>query len=203
MISDINPKGRLTNSDLELAAALLHYDVLCLNTDMRSRSSEIFSDNTPTVAWCTKMEDNSSSPVAGRLLPGFAMLQRQELSAPVLLAHVAGNENKMADYASRLYNTLLSTTTNTQFLDVFNPTFPIQGGTWTSAALPNKITSNVISSLHGRRLAMREWTTLSEQATGSTGKNIAEKPAPTSTSCISRKRNNRKCLSSLLHGSGR
>ena len=49
---------------------------------------------------------------------------------------------------------------------------------------------------------MREWTALSEQATGSTGKNIAEKPAPTNTSCISRKRNNKKCLSSLLHGLG-
>ena len=54
VISDVNPKGRLTNSDLELAAALVHYDVLCFNTDMRSRSSAIFSDNTPTVAWCKK-----------------------------------------------------------------------------------------------------------------------------------------------------
>ena len=54
MISDVNPKERLTNSDLELAAELVHYDVLCLNTDMRSRSSEIFSDNTPTVALSQK-----------------------------------------------------------------------------------------------------------------------------------------------------
>ena len=194
---------RLTNSDLELAAALVHYDVLCLNTDMRSRLSAIFSDDTPTFAWCTKMADNSSSPVAGRLLRGFAMLQRQELSAPVLLAHVAGDENKMADYASRSYNTLLNTATNTQFLAVFNSTFPIQDVTWTSASLRTEIISNVISSLCGRRLAMREWTTLSKRATGSTGENIAEKSAPTSTSCISRKRNNRKCLLSLLHGSGR
>ena len=50
---------------------------------------------------------------------------------------------------------------------------------------------------------MHEWTTLSEQATGSTGENIAEKHAPISISYILRKRNNRKCLSSLLHGSGR
>ena len=35
------------------------------------------------------------------------MLHHQELSAPVLLAYVAVDENKMADYASRLYNTLL------------------------------------------------------------------------------------------------
>ena len=117
--------------------------------DMRSRSLAIFSDNTPKIAWCTKMTDNSSSPVAGRLLRGFAMLQRQDLSAPVLLAHVAGDENKMADYASRSYNTLLSTATNTQLIAVFNSTFPIQDGTWTSAALPNEIISNVFSSLRG------------------------------------------------------
>ena len=91
-----------------------------LNTDMHSRSSEIFSDNTPTVAWCTKMVDNSSSPVAGRLLRGFAMLQWLELSAHVILAHVAGGENKMVDYASHSYNTLLRTATNTQFLAVLN-----------------------------------------------------------------------------------
>ena len=93
MISDVNPKGRLTNSDLELAAALVHYDFLCLNTNMRSRSSAIFSYNTPTVAWCTKMADNSSSPLVGMLLRGFAMLQKKELSSPVLLAHVAGDKN--------------------------------------------------------------------------------------------------------------
>ena len=147
VISDVNPKGRLTNSYLELAAALVHYDVLCLNTDMRSRLSAIFSDNTPTVAWCTKMADNSISPVAGRLLRGFSMFQRQELSAPVLLAHVIGDENKMADYSSRSYNTVLITATNTQFLAVFNSTFPIQDVTWTSASLPTEIISNVISSL--------------------------------------------------------
>ena len=50
VISDVNPKGRLTNSDLELAAELVHYDVLCLNMDMRSRSLAIFYDNTPTVS---------------------------------------------------------------------------------------------------------------------------------------------------------
>ena len=127
------------------------------------------------------MADKSISPVAGRLLRGFAMLQRQELSAPVLLAHVAGDENKMADYASRSYNTVLSTATNTQFLAVFNSTFPIQDSTWTSAALSTEIISDVISLLRGRWLAMREWTTLSDQATGSTGKNIAQNPAPTST----------------------
>ena len=101
VISNVNLRGGINNSDLELAAALVHYDGLCLNTDMRSRLSSIFSDITPTVAWFTKMADNSRSPVAGRLLRGFVMLQRQELSSPVLLAYVAGNENKMANCASR------------------------------------------------------------------------------------------------------
>ena len=150
----------------------MHYDVLCLNTNMRSRSSAIFSDNTPTVAWCTKMADNSISPVAGRLLRGFEMIQLQEISAPVLLTHMAGEKNKMADYASWSYNNLLRTSTNTKFLAVFNSTFPIQGGTWTSAALPTKIISNVISLLRGRWLVMRKWTTIIKQATGSTGKTL-------------------------------
>ena len=180
----------------------MHYGVLCLKTDMRIRSSAIFSDNTPTVAWCTKMADNSSSQVAGRLLRGFAMLQLQEILSPVILAHVAGDKNKMADYASRSYNTLLRTTTNTQFLAIFNSTFLIQCGTCTSVALPTEIISNIIILLRGRRLVIPKWTTLGKQVTGSTGKNIARKPTPTSTSCILINRNNRKCLSYFLHGSG-
>jgi hypothetical protein len=71
-----NPKGRITNSDLELAALVLHHLVLEQVTPLKRKHVAAFSDNTPTVSWVTKMASHSSSPVAGRLLRGLAMRQR-------------------------------------------------------------------------------------------------------------------------------
>ena len=99
--TDANPEGRLTIYDLELVAAFVHFSVLVMNTPMRDRSSTVFLDNTPTMSWCTKMNDKSISPVAGRLLRKFSMLQRRLLSAPVMLTHVPGEDNKMAEFNSR------------------------------------------------------------------------------------------------------
>jgi hypothetical protein len=59
MISDANPKGRLTNSsNLELAAVVLQEAVLeaRLGTFIAGTQAAIGgSDNTPTVAWSTRM----------------------------------------------------------------------------------------------------------------------------------------------------
>jgi hypothetical protein len=53
VVADSNPTGTLTNSDLEMAAVLLHYMVLQQCTPMKHKRAGTFSDNTPTVAWST------------------------------------------------------------------------------------------------------------------------------------------------------
>ena len=149
--ADSNPKGSLTNSDLEQAAVLLQFSVLEQHVDMRHRSSLIFSNNSPTLAWSERMADRSRAPTAGRLLRGFGMMQREAHAAPVLVAPVAGADNDMADFASRF------TSDPTNFVSLFNKKFPIQAGSW-KLVNPRPMTcSAVLSSLRGKRLEMHEW----------------------------------------------
>ena len=103
VVSDANPNGRLTNSDLELAAVVLQEAVLeaCLGPSIAGTQAAIGSDNTPTVAWSTRMASRSGSPIPFRLLRGRAMRQRTNPSAPTAVFHVAGMENILANVASR------------------------------------------------------------------------------------------------------
>ena len=82
VVSDKNPRGRLTNSDLEMAAVLMHYMILQQHVNLRYVRAGVFSDNTPTVAWSKRMADKSQSYTAGRLLRGLAAMQRATRAGP-------------------------------------------------------------------------------------------------------------------------
>jgi hypothetical protein len=73
VVSDSDPTGSLTNSDLEMAGVLLHH--LVLKTLIRTKHchSATLCDNTPSVAWVNRMAAKSSSHVAHRLLRGLAL----------------------------------------------------------------------------------------------------------------------------------
>ena len=72
-----------------------------LGTSIAGTQAAIGSDNTPTVAWSTRMASRSGSPISFRLLRGLAMRQRVNRSAPTAVFHVAGLQNILADVASR------------------------------------------------------------------------------------------------------
>jgi len=54
LVSFDNPKGTVTNSDLELAATIAHQDVLVHTFDLHERTIHTGSDNTPAVYWQRK-----------------------------------------------------------------------------------------------------------------------------------------------------
>jgi hypothetical protein len=54
LVSFDNPRGTITNSDLELAAAIVQHHVAAHQFDIRERTIASGSNNTPTVAWQTK-----------------------------------------------------------------------------------------------------------------------------------------------------
>jgi hypothetical protein len=85
VVSTTNPDGALTNSDLEMAGVLLQEAVLEAAIgpqQMKHAQTAIGCDNSPAVAWTTRMATRSSSPVSFRLLKGLAMRQRLTRSAP-------------------------------------------------------------------------------------------------------------------------
>jgi hypothetical protein len=201
VVSTTNPRGRLTNSDLEMAAVLLHYMVLQQEVDLRFVRTGIWSDNTPTVAWTSRMADRSQAPTAGRLLRGLAAFQRATQAGPLTIGPIAGVKNDMADLASRSFNDHLSC--DRAFLTHFNTRFPLpQKQSWRLARLmPGRILL-VTSTLDGKRLPLQHWTTASKPKTGTPGSISAQMPDATRTSSTPPNPFNNNSSSVSLHGSG-
>jgi hypothetical protein len=67
VITDNNPTGLLTNSDLELAAEVMAVGV-ALNVARTIKHVPLgtLCDNTPTVSWIKKMASKSQRPTSGR-----------------------------------------------------------------------------------------------------------------------------------------
>ena len=66
VVSFANPSGTITNSDLEMAAMLIHYIVLEHLVSLKHVHVAAWCDNTPTVSWTNKL---SSSRVSHRRPP--------------------------------------------------------------------------------------------------------------------------------------
>ena len=208
VVSDDNPKGRLTNSDLELAGVLLHYCVLesvVGSENMKHTRAGIFCDNTPAVYWTKRMADRSQSLTSGRLLRGLAMRQRTNRSGPTTVAHEAGETNKMADVASRVFNTEFADYDDSQFKNYFQSLFPLpQMLSWTVVPTPPDMALAVTSTLLGKRLTVLHWTRRTETEIGPTGP-IMPQPnaAVTPSSAAYQKTSNRTCSSVSLLGCGK
>jgi hypothetical protein len=172
VISESNPTGTLTNSDLEMAAVVLQLNVLePLVPSMHHKSTHIHSDNTPSVAWLTKMATKTAnSDAAHRLVRGLALRQRMLHSAPVSITHVAGSDNNLADIASRAITHLDD---DHAFLTHFDTLFPLQERSWQRASPPPAQLCNVISTLRGQRLTLQRWTMPLGPPAGAGGNNTA------------------------------
>jgi hypothetical protein len=186
VISFDNPTGSITNSDLEMAGVLLQETVLEAHLGpeaMRGIQTAIGSDNSPAVAWTTRMASRSTSPVSYRLLKGFAMRQRTSRSAPPAVFHVAGTENVLADVASRnvpnvpapfhMMEESPDKMCTTSFLTHFDAMYPLpQMRSWHNAQPPLDLWLNVIATLRGTRLTLQQWTKTCEGKSLQTGQHM-------------------------------
>jgi hypothetical protein len=199
LVSFDNPNGCITNSDLEMAGVCLHQLVLETLVDLKHVRSVIHCDNSPSVAWVTRMASRSTSPVAHRLLRGLAMRQRVTQSAPPTVVSIAGVENDLADVASRapekmgsvlrgdavsplFAHTKFPDVSDEGFLTFFNQRFPLpQESLWQLAHPEPEMLSNVISTLRGHRLILQRWTTPPARPAGANGTSIPRKHASSPT----------------------
>ena len=143
LVSFENPRGRITNSDLELAALVLQEATFpFVSKDAAWRAPSTGSDNTPTVAWSFR-ESSTVNPVVADLLRIRSLVNRQFCLTPSVFYH-PGQLNTMADDASRKFNLGL-----TEFLSTFSSSYsPLQSlGTWRPCHPPPEIVSCVISAL--------------------------------------------------------
>ena len=148
LVSFDNLQGRITNSDLELAALVLQESTLpfiCPSPAWRAPFTG--SDNTPTVAWSFQ-ESLTINLVVAYLFRIWALVNRQFCINPSVFYH-PGHLNTMADDASRKFELDL-----TDFLSTFSSTYsPLQSpGSWHIFHPPSEITSFVISALRKHAL---------------------------------------------------
>ena len=143
VVSWENPRGKLTNSDLEQAGVIAHADVLAQHQDLRERTICSLSDNIASVSREARGSTSTDSPSA--YLCRLASLHQRFFRYRQRLAHIPGILNVMADILSRRWDL-----SDSQILDLFNERFP-QEQPWQLCRLRSGMNSSVINALWKRR----------------------------------------------------
>jgi hypothetical protein len=210
LVSFDNPRGTITNSDLEMAGLLLHYLILECLADLKHVHVAAWCDNTPTVSWANKL-NSSKSRVAARLVRALALRIQANSASPLITVSIAGIHNTMADIASRTFGPATATshtattTSDDAFLRHFASSFPLpQNASWTMFRLPTKLKSLVISELRHGPLNMGSWLRITRKggSIGSTGPNSQSPVVWTPCYTRKRKRSDPELSAPLPSGSG-
>ncbi len=168
VISQNNPHGKISNSDLEMIGLLFQWLVLEKFVDLAHAHVAIWCDNTPTVAWATKLLATKAR-TAARILRILALRMISCRASPLTTMHIPGNNNNMADFASRSFNVCHTSKT---FLTEFHKRFPLpQDASWVLCQLPNATIGHALSCLSMPTPSVASWRRLSQRAsvTGGTG----------------------------------
>ena len=178
VVSNDNPNGSITNSDLEMAGLLLCWLVLeYVAPDLYHKHVALFCDNSPTVAWVRKMAAKGSR-VAGELLMALALRMKIRAASPLTALHIAGEQNSISDIPSRSFGGTPQwhCKTSDEFATLFNSNFPLPNQhSWRVFQIPSALSTRVISILLMKGSGMAEWRRLPTQKknTGASGRSTA------------------------------
>ena len=163
MLTQQNPTGSLTNSDLEMAGLLLLWLVIeAVCPDLRHKHVAVFSDNTPTVSWVDRLASKQSK-TAGGLLRALSFRMRQKRASPLTALHIRGKHNSIADIPSRSFGGTPAwhCRDDKSFLTLFDNKFPLpQQNSWQLFQIAPGVVTRVISILRTTDTAMDAWLRL-------------------------------------------
>jgi hypothetical protein len=173
-----NPRGRITNSDLEMAGLVLLWlamEEVC--GPLEEKRLTLFNDNSPTIGWATKLASKQST-VAEHLVQALALRVKLQKACPFTPIHIAGKRMAIADIPSRSFgsNPAWRCDTDDHLLTLFNSTFPLPlQQSWTVFRLNCGTVTRVISALRMQPFALDDWRRLP-----SPGKLVGDIGRPTS-----------------------
>jgi len=163
IVSDDNPEGTITNSDLECAGLLLCY--LVMEDVCKIAPGDhvaLFSDNSPTVYWTRKLA-SKSSVIAGQLIRALALRLKVSQASPLSTLHVAGDANAMTDIPSRSFGdpSKWFCETDIELLSLYTREFPLPPQlSWNVYRINTRISSRIVSILRMQHFSMEEWRRL-------------------------------------------
>jgi hypothetical protein len=205
IISSTNPKGTLTINDLELAGTVLNWLALeCQPVNLKFQHIGMFCDNAAAVSWTASLR-TSKSKSAGRLLRMLGMRIHARFASSLTPLHIPGEENDMADIASRAFKNGKFFHAEKNLTSFFNSNFPLpKPESWTEFTLPTKLVLRVISCLRGELLPMESLLRLPgiDKNIGDTGANIQPSAKSIRSSPISPDLRETQSYQALLRGSG-
>ncbi len=148
IVSDSNPNGTITNSDLKLAGLLVLWLVMEDVCDITNAHVALFSDNSPTVHWVQRLAAKHSA-VAMQLIRALALRLQLAHASPLTPLHIAGVDNALTDIPSRSFGSKPKwyCETDDELLTLFNATFPLPNqASWTVFHLSSAIVMRVTCS---------------------------------------------------------
>ena len=151
LVSFDNPKGQISNSDLELAATIVQDNVIGANEDIQERTVRTFSDNIAAVSWRNKGSATTTGPAAYLLRE--AALQQRRLRHVPRAHYLPGPQNGLADAMSRRFDL-----TDEQLISLLNSLAP-QKHSWQLLPCQPNMISTVMQALHKRRPVNQSITT--------------------------------------------
>jgi hypothetical protein len=162
-IKDLYKRDIITNSDLECAGLLLLWLVMEEVCPLKTASRvALFSDNSPTVGWVTRLASKSSK-VAAQLIRALALRLKMREAAPLTALHISGVENAITDVPSRSFGseTKWHCRSDDELLTLFNSKFPLPNQTsWTVFSPSSDLFMKVCSVLRMKPSSLEEWRLL-------------------------------------------
>ena len=163
IVSDANPNGKLTNSDLECAGLLMLWLVMEDVCDITTGTHvALFSDNSPTVSWVQRLAVKSSL-VAGQLIRALALRLKVMGASPLSTLHVPGVQNAMTDIPSRSFGDppKWHCKSDEELLTLYNSHFPLPNqNSWTVYQVSSRISTRILSVLRMQLISLDEWRRL-------------------------------------------
>ena len=133
LVSDRNPAGDLTNSDLEHACVLAQQDILSQASDVTEHTVSVQNDNVTAVSRSTRGSVTSTG-IAAHLLRLGSLHQRQHRYL-ARFDHLPGVRNPMADDCSRRWDLV----SDDAFLAYFNERYPQPEPWWLCPLRPSTV----------------------------------------------------------------
>jgi hypothetical protein len=160
IVSETNPTGTITNSDLEMAGLLMLWLVMeDVCGALNERHVALFSDNSPTVHWVQRMAAKHSA-IAMQLVRALALRLQLKWASPLTTLHIAGVDNAITDIPSRSFGSEQKwfCPSDTDLLRLFNTSFPLpHQGLWNVYHVSSKIATRLISVLRMQVSTLDEW----------------------------------------------